>query len=132
MRTTNFLTSGRIYDPEEINTVIEEISENAEIIKTAKKIEYYNMPCAFDIETTSFYAGEEKRAIMYEWTLGISGRVIIGRTWDELMTVFETIAENLSLNYERRIIIYVHNLGFEFQFLRKRMTWKNVFSISER
>ena len=65
MRTTNFLTSGRIYDPEEIGAVIEEISENAETIKTAKKIEYYNMPCAFDIETTSFYAGEEKRAIMY-------------------------------------------------------------------
>ena len=132
MKTTNFLTSGRIYNPKEISAVIEEISENAETIKTAKKIEYYNMPCAFDIETTSFYNGDEKRAIMYEWTLGVNGRVIIGRTWDELMTVFETIAENLSLNYERRIIIYVHNLGFEFQFLRKRMTWKNVFSISER
>ena len=34
-------------------------------------IEYYNVECAFDIETTSTTQGEQKVAFMYEWTFGI-------------------------------------------------------------
>lgn len=46
------------------------------IIKNNKKICYYNIPCAFDIETTSFIPvnrilEKKKKAIMYLWQLGI-------------------------------------------------------------
>ena len=69
---------------------------------------------------------------MYEWTLGINGYVLIGRRWEEFMTVCEYIHKSYSLDDKNILIIYVHNLSFEFQFLRKRFNWKSVFSLDER
>lgn len=111
--------------------VIEEEKEEYKIIKTNKKKCYYNIPCAFDIETSSFYDNDEKRGIMYEWTLGINGHIIIGRTWDEFMNVIEWLTNELNTT-ENRIIIYVHNLAFEFQFIRSHFEWEQVFSVKER
>ena len=41
--------------------------------KTNKKwkVEYYNIPVTFDIETSSFYDQDEKRACMYIWMFSI-------------------------------------------------------------
>lgn len=133
MTQATFSQSGtRIYKPEEIVEMLSGYMNEPTIVKTNKKIEYFNVPCAFDIETTSFYEGDEKRAIMYEWTLGLNGAVMIGRTWDEFLTVYRVIVETLKLWNDRRLIIYIHNEGFEFQFIRKRLQWENVFSLNER
>ena len=40
-------------------------------IKNNKQIEFYNIEAAFDIETTSTKCGDEKRAFMYVWQIGI-------------------------------------------------------------
>lgn len=105
-------------------------------IKTNKKVEYFNIPCSFDIETTSFEeyknGGYEKRTVMYEWTLCINWQIMIGRTWEELMIVLERISTDLGLWENRRLIIYVHNLSFEFQAFRKHFDWLKVFSLKER
>ena len=59
-----------------------------------KNVEYIDAPFAFDIETTSFMSTQmEKTAIMYEWTLGINGVVVIGRTWDEFLKVCDKLVE---------------------------------------
>lgn len=113
-------------------TIIDECLKNEEVITTNKKIKYYNVPVAFDIETTSFTENDEKRATMYEWTLGINNAVVIGRTWKEFQSAIALIAETLQLDKHRRLIIYVHNLAFEFQFIRKMFTWEKVFAISDR
>ena len=131
-----FSNWGKIYKPHEINYVIDKYLKNVQIKKTNKRIEFLNVPCSFDIETTSFFrlTGniEEKAAIMYEWTLGLNGAVIIGRTREEFLTVIQTIITKLDLWEYRRLIIYVHSLAFEFQFMRKWFHWKNVFSIDAR
>ena len=133
MTRETFLQSRRtIYNPLQIVEMLDTYVTNALTVKTNKKIEYFNIPCSFDIETTSFYEGEEKRAIMYEWTLGLNGAVMIGRTWDEFNAVYNTIIDRLQLWKDRRLIIYIHNAGFEFQFIRKRFQWLNVFSLDER
>ena len=36
---------------------------------TYKQVYYYNVPCAFDIETTSTIVQDEKYAFMYIWML---------------------------------------------------------------
>lgn len=96
-------------------------------------IEYYNIPCSFDTETSSFYENGEKRAIMYTWQFGIDGYVILGRTWSELDILFNKINNMLLLDIEHRILIcYVHNLSFDFQFLRKHLSWNNVFCVDRR
>lgn len=114
----------------------EQQKNNLKIIRDNKKIEYYNMPSAFDIEVTSFYQGEKlpenKRAIMYIWQFGIGSLVTTGRTWKEFEDFIEILVKLLDLNKKRRLIIYVHNLPYEFQFLRKRFKWDEVFNLDKR
>ena len=101
-------------------------------VKSNKRISYLNIPCAFDIETTSTYINGNKVAFMYEWTLGIKDRTFVGRTWDDFENVLTNIVNALSLNENRRIIIYVQNLSFEFSFIMKRFKWLKVFALKER
>lgn len=98
-------------------------------------VEYYNVEAGFDIETTSYTTEEgEKVAFMYIWMLGIGfdNEVIYGRTWDEFKDCIETISEILDLTDENRLVVYVHNLSYEFQFMRKYFDWLNVFAVDER
>lgn len=125
----------KYHQPSDVDDLIR-IYGGSKTIKTNKKIEFFNLPCSFDIETTSFYRdvdGEMKKcAIMYEWTLGIEDFIIIGRTWEEFLYVYEKITEGFNLRPERRLIIYVHNLAFEFQFMSIRLDWEKVFAIEKR
>lgn len=129
----------KIYAPDEIDRMIADVRPNFRIFKTWKiadgvvsKIKYFDVPAAFDIETSSFYYNGEKCACMYEWTLGIFGAVMIGRTWDEFISVMKKIVEILDLHREKRVVIYVHNLAYEFQFIRKWFEWETIFAIDTR
>lgn len=103
------------------------------VIKTQKRIEYLNIPSAFDIETTSFIDSDgHKRGVMYVWQMGINGAVIMGRTWDEFVSVLQSISRRFHLSQSRRLIMYVHFLSFEFQWMRKWLDWSDVFSTDIR
>lgn len=106
-------------------------------INTNKKISYYNIPASFDIETSSFYnpsqlGRDSKVAIMYEWTFAMYGYIVIGRTWEEFKYLYDKIVEVMHINLDNRLIVYVHNLSFEFQFMRKHFDWEKIFSLTER
>lgn len=132
----NFLNCNTIFKPAEIDRVIEMAQSEFSEMTTNKKIKYIDVPAAFDIETSSFFRStgkeKEKVAIMYEWTFGLGGLVIIGRTWDEFTAMIETIIDRLHLSEKRRLIVYIHNESFEFQFMRKWFVWDKVFSIDVR
>ena len=74
----------------------------------------------------------EHKAIMYIWQLAINGRVIIGRTWEEFSLLLHQISSHYDLNPDRRMVIWVHNLSFEFQFMKDLFEWEKVFAISTR
>ena len=100
-----------------------------------QSIEYYNFSNSFDIETTSTYSESgEKVAFMYAWALMIKdeSNYFTGRTWEEFLEVLEQLKDELKLSYTRRIVIYIHNLGYEFQFMRKYFNWDSVFSVDDR
>lgn len=120
------------YQPEEIETVLKMVVDRGKDKINYRKKQYYNIPCAFDIETTSTYLNGEKVAFMYAWTLNINGTSIIGRTWEQFEMCIETIHQKLYTNPERIFIIYVHNLAFEFAFIGRRFIWEKVFSIDTR
>ena len=71
-----------------------------------------------------------KVAIMYCWQFAIDGKVIFGRTWEEFLKLIELIHNKTDL--QTRMLVYVHNLAFEFQFMRCLLTWHKVFSIAPR
>ena len=107
------------------------------LIKTNKKISYYNVSSAFDIEASSFYENfvirpENKRGIMYAWIFGIDDYTIMGRTWDDFIELNRILEDELGLSQDKRLIIYVHNLGYDFQFFRPYLTFDRVFALDMR
>ena len=110
-------TDCHIYNISEFDIVINNIKADMEKVKKGK-VYYYNIPCAFDIETTSFYDNGEKVGLMYIWQFGINGYIFIGRYWDEFIELLDKLRAEFDISVDTRLVIYVHNLAFEFQFIR--------------
>ena len=109
-----------------------ELSETV-TLSNSRKRKYYEVPIAFDIEVTSFMSSQlEKSACMYAWGLSIQGYVILGRTWEEFHEVYDKLVELFEPDDNRRIIIYIQNLAYEFQFICHRFEWLSVFCLKER
>lgn len=130
------LVEDKTYSVDDIPDILQDAVTNG-IHTSNTKIDYYNIVFAFDIETSNFTVPcdkdkNNKRSIMYIWQLAINGRVIIGREWAEFLHAIDLICNQLELNKNKRILIYVHNLAFEFQFIRKMFEWKKVFAIDTR
>ena len=68
----------------------------------------------------AYYAGRDKIAIPYIWMFGVNDRVYYGRDFRQLSRVFELIKSD-KMNY-----VFVHNLSFEFQFLRDLLEGKDI------
>lgn len=122
------------FDLEELNDInIGIVSKFDNYSKTVKK--YFNIESAFDIETSSvMLENEQKFAFMYEWTFGIKDKNFIcyGRTWEEFKDLCRQLQEYFLLDSEHILVVYVHNLSYEFQFMRKYFNWLDVFAVDER
>lgn len=97
---------------------------------TKTKVTYKNVIAAFDIETTRIK--EIENSIMYIWMLHLHHHTtIIGRTWGEFESLLNTMQSELGND---TLCIYVHNLSYEFQFLRAVHQFSNdeVFAIDSR
>lgn len=136
-----YMLDGGVYKfPEGVNDFLEASFKYATIVKKGKRLLYYNIPASFDIETSSFYAAKEdgnhteyvKQATMYIWQFGINGHVIYGRTWYEFGLFIESLVNYAKLNRNCRLIVYVHNLSYEFQFIKNYFKWDDVFAMKTR
>ena len=107
---------------------------------TKKKID--NTIYTFDIETTSYLVLDGKvhetidylqfdkkeqercikQACMYIWMVGINDQVYYGRTWDEFIKFLDVI--NTISPYRK--YFFVHNLSWEFQFIKSIFKMKKV------
>ena len=99
--------------------------------KESKKrgVTYLEIPCAFDIETTNIYKKDASGnidtddlrpyAYMYHWQFCLDDQVCFGRTWDAFLQLLKTLEHKLNLSKNNRLVIYIHNLSFEFQFFRR-------------
>lgn len=116
------------------------IFKNSKIVIKRKKVndvltnfEYYNISAAFDIETSSFLdKSGDKSATMYLWSCAIEDLVVYGRTWQDWLELTELLTSIAGLNHQLRLVIYVHNLAYEFAFMRKWFTWSESFFIDVR
>jgi hypothetical protein len=104
-----------------------------ELYVTTRDCDYLNIPCGFDIETTSFKSPlDQPLGTMYIWQAGIDGVIVYGRTWEQFQIFISRVTSLLKLNPRNRLIFYVHNLAFEFQWIRFLFTWDKVFAIKNR
>lgn len=117
---------------------LDEIGQNEiELICKGSK-EYLNIPATIDIETSSTYVNESKFATMYLWGFGVNGSSIVGRTWKEFDIVKQALVNYFHLGKNRILYIFIQNLGYEFQWIRRRINWTErngkaeVFAMKER
>lgn len=120
-----------------------------------KNIDYINLSLAFDIETSSCYRLKntdtyisnddfqtvsdkgkkmyEKIAFMYIWQFGYKGYQVIGRKWCEFEQLINILHTVFQTEYNKKhVVIYIHNLSYEFQFICRRFNFAEVFAIKER
>lgn len=76
--------------------------------------DYLDCVCAFDIESSRL--PEIEQSVMYIWQMQIEQYTITGRSWEEFFTFLQRIRERLEKSCW--IVVYVHNLSYEFQFLK--------------
>ena len=104
-----------------------------EWVYTPRVGKYLNLPISFDIETTSTVNSVgEKIAFMYCWQVNENGEFKMGRTWMEFAQWYIDFVNRYGITPKRKAIIWVHNLSFEFQFIRKLFDWEQVFALKER
>lgn len=113
-----------------------------DIVGDRKKVD--NTIYSFDIETTSYIILDGKimqankylelskdeqeqaefKSCMYIWMFSINDIVYYGRTWDE----FKNFLVKLEFYNSNKKIVFIHNLAFEFQYLKSVFKFKNVIA----
>lgn len=106
-----------------------------------KTEKYLNDIITFDIECTSAWINESGKIITYEkgkgndywnnlqplalcylWQCSVNDTVYYGRELESFTGILDALPEDV------KVIIWVHNLSYEFQFLCNIITWDKVFA----
>lgn len=99
-------------------------------------VAYMNVPCSFDIETSTTNIGTEKDpswvGFMYIWQFAIADIAICGRYWEEFVELLNLLKHLLNLKPHKRLPIYAHFASFEFQHLRNFIHVEKVFARKKR
>lgn len=91
--------------------------------------QYYDIVCAFDIETTTVRDSDNNtHGFMYLWQFCLEDQVCMGRTWNEFLLLLDRLENHFNLYNSIYLVIYVHNLGYEMQFLSGYLPICNVFA----
>ena len=113
-----------------------------DVVGNRKKVD--NTIYTFDIETTNYLILDNKvipaidylklskeeqkrcefRSFMYIWMFSINDTVYYGRTWDS----FKSFLIKLDYYNPNKKIVFVHNLAFEFQYLKSVFEFTNVIA----
>lgn len=83
--------------------------------KILPAVEYLNL-------TKKEQTEAEFRSCMYIWMFSINEEVYYGRTWEEL----RSFLVRLDYYNNAKKIVFIHNLAFEFQYLKSIFKFKNV------
>lgn len=88
---------------------------------------YIASPATFDIESTTI-DGEKPDAFMYHWQFCLNGKVCFGRTWEEWLNFMHNLGLALELASNKVLVIYVHNLAYEFMFMKDFLHIESLFA----
>lgn len=89
-------------------TVQERCKKNAR-----PKPKYLDVTCTFDIETTN----TDTDGFAYSFQTCIGGAVVVPRYFEEWADIMETLVDKWSITERKRLVVFVHNLGYEYTYL---------------
>ena len=93
-----------------------------------EEISYINTVVAFDIETTSYTDNDEKRAVVYSYCIAVEDEIHRFRTASEFVEFMSKLTEDYFTSTNDRLVIWVHNLSYEWQFIKRLFTWSEGFA----
>lgn len=105
--------------------------------RSQNKHRIINCYSAFDIETSTLWLNDDHslydvHSFMYVWQFQIEDYTIMGRTWEEFFSFLNTLRnaseklkEKNHLEVNPLLIVWVHNLAYEFQFLSGLYPFRN-------
>ena len=111
----------------------ENYTEFAKLHKGKTWVKYHMIYCGFDIETTTI----NEKAYMYKWQFGYKKHgdmqyVVTGRTWTEFSRMIRQLKRKLALRDSLRLIVWIANFSYEFQFIRKIINMTDIFAKTSR
>ena len=113
------------------------ISESKKRRRSQNKHRILNVYTAFDIETSTVWLNEDKsqydvHSFMYVWQFQVEDYTVKGRTWEEyfqwletLRAAIERIRTDNNLSDNPLLVIWVHNLAYEWTFLSGLYPFRN-------
>lgn len=113
------------------------IEESKKRRRSQNKHRMLNVYTAFDIETSTLWLNEDKslydvHSFMYVWQFQVEEYTVKGRTWEEffswldvLKAAIQKIRDNNNLSVNPLLVVWVHNLAYEFQWLSGLYPFKN-------
>lgn len=120
---------------EEERYTVSEFKDKYKIGSLITANKYIRIPATFDIETSTIQDDEKTAekgepvytAFMYHWQMCIENVVVFGRTWSDWLRLLDHLKTMYQLDSSRKLVIYVHNLSFEFQFIYRYININSVF-----
>lgn len=115
--------------------IVEEGRKNRK--RSQQKHRILNVYAAFDIETSTIWLNPNKRlydvhSFMYTWQFQVEDYTVKGRTWDDyfewlgiLLNAIGKIKEEQKLSVNPLLVIWVHNLSYEWSFLSGVYPFRN-------
>lgn len=121
--------SEKLYLVDAYKKLVAQIAFRAAVTKT----NILNVAAAFDTEASSFRDEQtgEKVGLCYVWMFGIENEVVYGRYLDDWASLMKMLNQYLMVKGQR-LIVYVHNLKYDFMFFMKYLKWDVVFNKSRR
>lgn len=96
---------------------------------------YIDLVTAFDIETTRLKDIEQSVMYVWQWQLG-PDCLVMGRTWESFNKLTELLTWWIKNAFgpRARLVVWVHNLSYEFQFLKGVYNFRqeDVFCMERR
>ena len=89
------------------------LGKKPQTVSAGKWQEYLDITCTFDTETTN----TDDDGFVYSFQTCIGGAVVVPRYFEDWAEIMETVIDNWHITERRRLIVFVHNLGYEYTYL---------------
>ena len=89
------------------------LGKKPQTVRAGKWQEYLDITCTFDTETTN----TDDDGFVYSFQTCIGGAVVVPRYFEDWAEIMETVIDNWHITERRRLIVFVHNLGYEYTYL---------------
>lgn len=109
--------------------IAKSILPKREIANRKEKVKYIRVGCGYDIETTKILddEGEIIGSYCYHWQFSCGENYVVGRKLEDMQTFFAALIETIRQRGDNiRLLIWVANLGYEWQFCKKYFYYLDI------